>query len=88
MLVLHAQYRSRPAKIEGSVVDRATSNVCGGRVHGLIGFSGLIGGSLACAWIPPAATAEDQTATTRASTTVPAGEEHGGKLPPAKVLTT
>jgi hypothetical protein len=35
----------------------------GGLLLGLI--SGLIGGSLACAWIPP--------------TTVPAGEDHGGE---------
>lgn len=35
----------------------------GGLLIGLI--SGLIGGSLACAWIPP--------------TTIPAGEDHGGE---------
>ncbi|MFI1279493.1 DUF6114 domain-containing protein [Streptomyces sp. NPDC020858] len=49
----------------------------GGLLIGL--FSGLIGGSLACAWIPPTGTAEPQPATNRAPTTIPAGEEHGEK---------
>ncbi|MGW5852206.1 DUF6114 domain-containing protein [Streptomyces sp. NPDC055254] len=46
----------------------------GGLLIGL--FCGLIGGSLACAWIPPTGTAEPQPATNRAPTTIPAGEEH------------
>ncbi|MFD3808957.1 DUF6114 domain-containing protein [Streptomyces sp. NPDC058619] len=46
----------------------------GGLLIGL--FSGLIGGSLACAWIPPTGTAEPQPATNRAPTTIPVGEEH------------
>ncbi|MCX4695669.1 DUF6114 domain-containing protein [Streptomyces sp. NBC_01408] len=47
----------------------------GGLLIGL--FSGLIGGSLACAWIPPTGTSEPQPATNHAPTTIPAGEEHG-----------
>ncbi|MFF4353116.1 DUF6114 domain-containing protein [Streptomyces sp. NPDC001530] len=42
-------------------------------------MSGLIGGSLACAWVPPTVVAESQPAANRASTTIPAGEDHGGK---------
>lgn len=49
----------------------------GGLLIGLI--SGLIGGSLACAWIPPTGGAESQPAANRASTTIPAGEDHGGE---------
>lgn len=49
----------------------------GGLLIGL--FSGLIGGSLACAWIPPTGTTEPQPATNRAPTTIPAREEHGEK---------
>ncbi len=48
----------------------------GGLLIGLL--CGLIGGSLACAWIPPTGT-EPQPATNRAPTTIPAGEEHGEK---------
>ncbi|MFJ8020545.1 DUF6114 domain-containing protein [Streptomyces sp. NPDC096311] len=49
----------------------------GGLLIGLI--SGLIGGSLACAWIPPTGAAASQPAANSASTTIPAGEDHGGK---------
>jgi hypothetical protein len=49
----------------------------GGLFIGLI--SGLIGGSLACAWVPPTGAAGSQPAANRASTTMPAGEDHGGK---------
>ncbi|GHD56581.1 hypothetical protein GCM10010317_043070 [Streptomyces mirabilis] len=48
----------------------------GGLLIGLT--SGLIGGSLACAWIPPTAAAETRPAANPASTTIPAGEDHGG----------
>jgi hypothetical protein len=50
----------------------------GGLLIGLI--SGLIGGSLACAWIPPTGAAESRPAANRASTTtIPADEDHGGE---------
>ncbi|WP_406480707.1 DUF6114 domain-containing protein [Streptomyces sp. NBC_01615] len=49
----------------------------GGLLIGL--FSGLIGGSLACAWVPPTGAAESLPAASRASTTIPAGEDHGGE---------
>ncbi|WST81396.1 DUF6114 domain-containing protein [Streptomyces sp. NBC_01136] len=49
----------------------------GGLFIGLV--SGLIGGSLACAWVPPTDATESQPAANRASTTVPTGEDHGGK---------
>jgi hypothetical protein len=48
----------------------------GGLLIGLT--SGLIGGSLACAWIPPTAAPESQPAANPASMTTPAGEDHGG----------
>jgi hypothetical protein len=48
----------------------------GGLLIGLT--SGLIGGSLACAWIPPPPATEPQPAANPASTTIPAGEDHGG----------
>lgn len=49
----------------------------GGLLMGLI--FGLIGGSLACAWIPPTGAPESQPAANRASTAIPAGEDRGGK---------
>ncbi|QIZ01706.2 DUF6114 domain-containing protein [Streptomyces sp. S1D4-11] len=49
----------------------------GGLLIGLV--SGLIGGSLACAWIPPTGAADSRPAANRASTPSPAGEDHGGK---------
>ncbi|MFE4820859.1 DUF6114 domain-containing protein [Streptomyces sp. NPDC056704] len=48
----------------------------GGLLIGLT--SGLIGGSLACAWIPPPPATEPQPAANPASTTIPAVEDHGG----------
>lgn len=47
----------------------------GGLLIGLV--SGLIGGSLACAWVPPTGDPEAQPAVNRASTPVPVGEDHG-----------
>ncbi|MEU1195358.1 DUF6114 domain-containing protein [Streptomyces sp. NPDC005813] len=49
----------------------------GGLLIGLL--SGLIGGSLACAWIPPTGATDAQPAADRASPPVPVGQDHGGK---------
>ncbi|WP_189191525.1 DUF6114 domain-containing protein [Streptomyces albiflavescens] len=49
----------------------------GGLFFGLL--SGLIGGSLACAWTPPTGTAEAPPAVNRASTAVPVSEDQSGK---------
>ncbi|MEU0032719.1 DUF6114 domain-containing protein [Streptomyces sp. NPDC006333] len=49
----------------------------GGLLIGLV--CGLIGGSLACAWIPPTGAAESRPAANSASTPVPVGEDQGGK---------
>ncbi|MCX4575687.1 DUF6114 domain-containing protein [Streptomyces sp. NBC_01571] len=49
----------------------------GGLLIGLV--CGLTGGSLACAWIPPAGAAESQPAANSAPTPVPVGEDHGGE---------
>lgn len=49
----------------------------GGLLVGLM--CGLIGGSLACAWVPPTSAPELRPAVNRASATVPAGEEHSGE---------
>ncbi|MFK0024978.1 DUF6114 domain-containing protein [Streptomyces sp. NPDC090798] len=49
----------------------------GGLLIGLT--SGLIGGSLACAWIPPTGAADSRPEANRASTPIPASEDHGGR---------
>ncbi|MFD8419814.1 DUF6114 domain-containing protein [Streptomyces sp. NPDC059466] len=59
-----------------SLVSFPVANL-GGLLIGMV--AGLIGGSLACAWIPPTGTPEPRPAAPQVPAPVPVGEDQGGE---------